>query len=329
MSSLLIAEASLPSGLPLRDAVLADVDGERVVVCTEDVGCVSTWNPRTGEWRRIELVDPEGLKAHESVRFTSVGVLDGRTVLLAAGDEHDGHVVAWDLATGGIVRGPLVGAYFMGAWSMRLAEVGGRPVALAGNAGPGLTLWDLGVDNAPGTYLAGPMDGTSSIDVAELGGVPVAVSASHDGVRVWDLRDPGAILHVLYADEEAYRGAGISRVDGREIVVAAGGEGFVELWDPELDEHLGEPLAGHEGAITALALAEVGGRQVAVTGSVDRTVRVWDLADAAQAGEPLTGHRKAISSVEVGEWSDGRAVAVTTGGRDGVVRIWDLAVVLT
>ncbi|GIG66134.1 hypothetical protein Pen01_24290 [Phytomonospora endophytica] len=317
----------MPSGILVHAAELADVGGERVVVCTEAAGRVSTWNPSTGEWRPVGLAPPGDVDAREVARFTSVGALDGRATLLAAGDEHDGHVVAWDLETGAVVRGPLVGEYFAGAWSVLLAEVEGRPFALAGNAGPGLTFWELDTDGAQAVHLAGPTDGTTSLEFGELAGGPVAVSAGHDGVRVWDLRNPGAIRSVFYADEHAYRGAGISRVDGREIVVAAVGS-VVELLDPEWNEPIGEPLTGHDGVITALALTEVGGRALAVTAAEDRTARVWDLAAGAPVGEPLTDHGKAIAGVSTGELADGRAVAVTAGGRDGVVRIWDLAAIV-
>lgn len=68
-------------------------------------------------------------------------------------------------------------------------------------------------------------------------------------------------------------------VDDRELVVTAGADGAVRLWDLETGAPRGE-VASHDGPVTALCCREIAGRAIAVTGGADGAIVVHDLSTA-------------------------------------------------
>ena len=110
--------------------------------------------------------------------------------------------------------------------------------------------------------------------------------------------------------------------DGRPVIVSAGGDGTVRVWDLQTGEPALGPLTGHNDWVRAVAVGERDSRPVIVSGGSDGTVRVWDL----QTGEPTFGLLISpgypVNAVAVGE-RRGRPVIVS-GGSDGTVRVWDL-----
>ncbi|MFF5320860.1 hypothetical protein ACFY3R_25140, partial [Micromonospora chalcea] len=111
------------------------------------------------------------------------------------------------------------------------------------------------------------------------------------------------------------------RPDGTIVLVSAGGDGVVRLWDSDSLQSAGE-LHGHTSGIFAVGTwTRPDGSTLLVTAGDDRVVRLWDSDSLQSAGE-LHGHTSRINAV--GTWCrpDGTIVLVSAGG-DGVVRLWD------
>ncbi|MFE6833818.1 WD40 repeat domain-containing protein [Streptomyces sp. NPDC057705] len=101
--------------------------------------------------------------------------------------------------------------------------------------------------------------------------------------------------------------------DGR--LLATGGEGMVQLWDPVRGRSAGE-IKVDVYKVSAMAFSPDG--RTLATGSGNCTARLWDLSSLAAAGPSLSGHEE---SVEVVAFSpDGRTVV--TAADDESVRRW-------
>ncbi|KMS77343.1 hypothetical protein ACM01_01600 [Streptomyces viridochromogenes] len=177
------------------------------------------------------------------------------------------------------------------------------------------------------------LSGVDAMATAVVDGRPVVVSASGDGVRVWDLAT-GRTTHTLSVRAAAVvtavvdgrpvaviNGHGpvaMAVVDGRHVVITAGEFRTVQVWDLATGRAT-HTLTGDTGTVRVWE----GDRQVAGPGTYDRTVRVWDLA-TNRAIHTITGHTgdvRAMATTVV----DDRPVVVAGINYDGAVWVWDLA----
>ena len=110
-------------------------------------------------------------------------------------------------------------------------------------------------------------------------------------------------------------------VDGRDLLVSAGADGTVRIWDPATGQQH-TMLQSHQSAVRAVCPLNVNGRNLLASAGADRTVRIWDPA-TGQQHIMLQGHQGGIN----------RMCALTVDGRDllasadigRTVRIWDPA----
>lgn len=107
--------------------------------------------------------------------------------------------------------------------------------------------------------------------------------------------------------------------DGTKLATA-GNSGYIQLWDPESGEALGERFSfSRDVGISSIAFSP-DGKLLAEAGA-DSAVRLFDTETHEQSGAPLNGHRGAVDSVEFSP--DGRFLA--SSGVDNTVRLWDVA----
>jgi WD40 repeat protein len=70
-------------------------------------------------------------------------------------------------------------------------------------------------------------------------------------------------------------------VYGRQVIVSAGYDKTVRVWDLESGDPALGPLTGHHGPVNALAVGERSSRRVIISGD-DRAVRLWDIESRTQ-----------------------------------------------
>ena len=139
--------------------------------------------------------------------------------------------------------------------------------------------------------------------------------------RLWDVSDPAAPRRhgpVLrggnYLYSVVFRGRG-------DLVVAAGADGTVRLWDLAADPPVATTIAASDTYEFAVAVTP-DGRTLAAAGG-DNAVRLWDLADPhhpRRTGPTLTGPSNYVNALDFGP---GNRLAAGSG--DGTVWLWDVA----
>ncbi|WP_432992076.1 hypothetical protein [Dactylosporangium sp. CA-233914] len=154
-------------------------------------------------------------------------------------------------------------------------------------------------------------------DAIAAGDLPLAWSTDWAS---WRLRIPH---HIATGHTASVNAVAVAQLEGRTVIVSAGSDRVVRIWDAASGAPIGKPLRGHADTVTSVAVGRLDGRTIIVSGGADRTVRIWDAGAGAPIGAPLTGHTKSVSSVAVGRL-DGRTIIVS-GGADHTVRIWDAA----
>eukprot|EP00930_Biecheleria_cincta_P099796 TRINITY_DN91410_c0_g1_i1.p1 TRINITY_DN91410_c0_g1~~TRINITY_DN91410_c0_g1_i1.p1 ORF type:complete len:441 (+),score=84.18 TRINITY_DN91410_c0_g1_i1:94-1416(+) len=107
-------------------------------------------------------------------------------------------------------------------------------------------------------------------------------------------------------------------VEQRGLLVTAGVDRFVRLWDPRAPAKstCTGRLQGHTNAVTAVQ-PEIDGDQL-YSASLDKSLKIWDLG-TRRCTETLLGHVAGISSLDL--FAKGRPVS---GGADKTVRFWKI-----
>ncbi|MFF2127950.1 WD40 repeat domain-containing protein, partial [Streptomyces olivochromogenes] len=134
-------------------------------------------------------------------------------------------------------------------------------------------------------------------------GRTLLATAGYDGtVRVWDPQagtqvgaplagHKGTVLAVTSVP--GFGGQG--RPSAGRLLVGAGEDGTIRLWDPLTGHPVGAPMTPSAVSVNQLAMGAGLGRDcVAVTG--DGTVHTWSSATAALASRPFTGMASAVAT---------------------------------
>lgn len=195
--------------------------------------------------------------------------------------------------------------------------------------------------------------GVCSVAAGMVGGMPVAITGSDNGVlRSWDLRTVRPLC------ERRLGRYPVETVALMGDIVLVPYYGRLEAWNPVTGEswtfdaiHQACPLATvkdvgrflilavrydtvrvrggrrvwavrHGAAVNGVATVRLDGRKRIVTCGDDATVQIFDLRTGKRYGEPLTGHVGPVRAVATAHVA-GRPVAVTSG-EDDTLRIWDL-----
>jgi WD40 repeat protein len=139
----------------------------------------------------------------------------------------------------------------------------------------------------------------------------LGVSASKDGVRVWEVESLKESRHWANLPVTV-----VALTPEGKLVLTGNSLGTLVLRDPETGEEVGR-FEGHKDRITAVVFSTDG--QLLLSASADGTARVWSVKTRREL-QRLEGHSGEVSSVSLS--ADG--TEALTGGKDGTVRLWDL-----
>ena len=329
-------------------------DGRPIAVSAGADGTVRLWDLGLGRGIGGPLVGHT-----RGVTALALAELHGRPVAVTAGDDH--RLMLWDIgvtdraarlpedvpqrgtshrpwrvdwATGSALDERLLMSMPgpSGA-ALAVGTLGARSIIVTTGPRNALRVLDAATGEPIGGLLTGHTGTVNCVDLAEVDGRTVAVSAADDRtVRIWDLAAGSQIGEPMPHDSDVHVVV-TAELDGRPIAVTGSGTGrgddcVVRIWDLTLGALVGEPAAGHSSAVSVMAVTELDGRLVVLTAGRsypgrDCAVRIWDVRTGEQAGAPMAGDAGEIVGIRTVEL-DGAAVAVTIG-RDERIRVWDPA----
>ncbi|WP_432099298.1 caspase family protein [Streptomyces sp. WAC 04229] len=215
-----------------------------------------------------------------------------------------------------------------GVTAVACSDLGDGPVAVTGDTGGWVRLWDLRTGIALGEPLTADSGAVSALACTSVDGVAVVITGGDDGaVRVWDLRT-GNPLAQLLGKGRRVTALACSFADDGPVVAACDGD-EVRVWGLRTGAALPGLPGGHRygGANWTVKSSSLHGTPVIISGTEDGTVTLMAMNSmAAVPRSPrFQGHHNdgvvAVACTVV----DGTPVSVTGGGRlDGTVRVTDL-----
>ncbi|MER6000110.1 hypothetical protein ABT120_16185 [Nonomuraea angiospora] len=238
--------------------------------------------------------------ARAPVGFTQVaGIdeLDGHPLVVLAGIgfaevQHPGTGLRVPLTT----RDPAEPPYAESVEAGTTGRLNGRPVAALVSAGEVLRLYDLATGELLGAPVdvsvqdeqREPVDRPAAVSLLAVNGRPAAVVLTghqYTGERffvgLWDLTDGS---HLARLEPAASPAVATTTVAGRPVVVTAGAQGTLHVWDAAGRQTLRTIPTGAD-RIRFLAAGVLHGRPVVLAASHDGPVTTWDLTTGTALDE--------------------------------------------
>jgi WD40 repeat protein len=330
-----------PTGNPLTTRMgevsslaCAEVNGRILAITGNPAEHASIWE--LGD--RRSTGNPLIGHSAEVTALTSASV-DGRRIVVSGGQDET--VRVWDCATGQ----PVGDAMDSGGRvrDLALATLWGRQVAVAftesaivtpdTSASNALCAFDTAPHRRPIAGLPLLAGRIRALAFTTVHGRPAAVTVNlpQERLGVWDLT-AGRLFRELRLENFDFDPPVVfvscHLLGGRSVVVTAGGNEPLRVWDLTTGHAVGEPRTGQDVWVQAMASVTVTGHPLVVTAEGDggeEMMRVWDLADDVLLRTIVVGPVETIGLIRrlACGLVDDRAV-VATGGRDCVVRVWDL-----
>jgi WD40 repeat protein len=325
------------------DAVaVGKLENREVIVSGSADNTVRLWDLATG----LSVGPP--LTGHTgSVEAVSVAQFDGHPIIVSGSS--DDTLRVWNLVGGRPARNPVT-LSDEGVFAAAVVQIEHHSMVMSGGGDGALRRWDLATGKAIKQPLFGHTQRVTGVARAQLHGRPVVVSSSRDGtLRVWNLVAGTPIGRPItgHADwvptwnlarllptssvvstepTNWVMDVAVGHLEGHPVIVSAGRDATVRIWDLATGDPIGKPLRGHKSYVGHVAVGQLEGRAVIVSGG--ETIRLWHLA----TGKPLwertlrdtrSGKRESITALAV-EQLGGTSVIIC-GGWEGSVQVWNLA----
>ena len=339
-----LAESSADHNVAEISAVdTGQLDGRPIIVTGGVDGVLQRWDQATG----TPIGQP--IAAHQSavrviavttsdrgVRSVAVADLGGRQVIVSGGG-HDNTVRMWDLRSGAPIGQPITGHRY-GVGALAVCRLDDRPVVVSASQ-DGTVLVS---DPATGQHLREPLVSYAepkyrepSLAVAELDGRPVVLyghSRDH-AVQVMDLASGTQLYEPIKGHINGVTGLAAGRLADRPVVISAGLESVLQIWDCTTGRMISETYPGIwrlDGAPRENVDIPVDGHPaVRISLESVATVRVWDLATGAPIGslvdsegkpQPVGSHTDQITTLAARELPEG--TVIVSGGEHGTIGVW-------
>ncbi|OSP39088.1 hypothetical protein B7767_33495 [Streptomyces sp. 13-12-16] len=287
-------------------------------------------------WSDWELPANVVARTAATVRGLARVPVPGGRWLLAAGDA-EGTVRLWDPVTGAAVGVPMTGHEDGVDALVALTPPGGPALLASAGRDHTVRVWDP-MTGAEVRELTGHEDWVNALTVFPgPDGFPLL--ASGDGEGTIRVRNPatGAEEAVIWSAHAAPVRAltAVTTERGRTLLVSAGHDGAVRMWDLSTGVPVRE-LRGGDARINVLAVfTGADGRALMATGDGKGVLRLWDLdrsdvprvlgvheGDDGQEGHEA--HTGQITTLSGFEGVDGRFL-LAAGDATGAIRVWDPA----
>lgn len=280
--------------------ICVTTDEKYVVSCSSDA-TIRIWCLHTGVQVGENLCGHKG--AVNSVCVSS----DGKYIISAGEDET---VRVWDFKSGKQNGNSLLG-HHCNVKSICVTS-DGKYIISADQKGQ-IYFWNMESRRQIGTALLCNCNSIETIAVSPDNSTIFA--AGYDGkIRLFDVKNR-TLIGQTEAHGDWINGIEISN-DGK-LVVSAGGDQSVRLWESNTLMPLGEPFIGTNSWINSVKVTS--DSQQIISAGDDAAIRVWDVVQKRMICEPYYGHTARINEVDVS--TDGTIVSASD---DGTVCIWNI-----
>ena len=233
---------------------------------------------------------------------------DGK--LLASGGD-DNMIRLWDAETWQSV-GALPQGHTQSVWSVALSPDGS--VLASGSADQTVRLWKVATREPLGQPLTGHAGPVDSVAFHPDGNTLISSSGEQESIH-WNVTSLPPTASPFGAQYSSRVGKLAFSPDGR--LLAIGSPHGISLWQPETQQHLGEPLETEGVLFQSLAFSQDSKTLVAAN---EMGITQWDLSGALPKPKPLAANVDFIQAVAISP--DGKLLA--GGGNDAMVRLWNL-----
>lgn len=285
------------------------------------------WAPLWATGTHVSPALRESLRHDMPSTALTVCALDH--VPVAVTGDAAGYLHVWDLGTGLYHGAPFWAVHLQIVTALAPVVIDGTPALVVAGGDATLQVWNLDTRTRWGaplldfSFTEEQREATVwCVVCTEVDGVPVAVTAGHDGtITVWDLRNRRRFGVPLAGHEGRVKALACVEVEGAPAVVSASADGTARLWGLRTGKQVGEPFLGHSGPVQAVACTTLDGVPYAVTGGTDGTLLRWNLVTGEPLGRPLLADPvHSLTCVTVADRS-----VIVSGTRHGTVTLHDLA----
>jgi WD40 repeat protein len=290
-------------------------DGKTLALASNGTGEVTLWEVAQAQ---VLTTLPESADAGPAARLAFSP--DGKTL---AAVYADGSMILWDVEHGESIGAlPTAGQTAISGITF---SPDGKVLASAADDGS-VILWDVEGGESMGAPLTGPGRVTSITFSPD--GQTLASGGYDDGsVILWDMAREPAIgtppmrtdLSYLCGDVCDTSVTGVTFSPDGQTLASVYATGSVVLWNTELGQRIGEPLAGN-GDVLARGLAFSRDGKILAFGA-GNAVSLWSVASGQPNGAPLVGDDFG-AVIDIAFSPDAQTLAA--GYADGSVRLWNV-----
>ena len=152
---------------------------------------------------------------------------------------------------------------------------------------PASMRWLQGPISGETHILTGHTEFVDAVALAVSDGRALAVSASTDAVRIWDLASSAPVGEPITGYGGTIHALASAAARKQTLVVGGGSDSLLYIWDAASATQACDPMRGHRAEITALAAFQANGESIVVSGSADGTLRAWSLDSLTPLGPPI------------------------------------------
>jgi WD40 repeat protein len=140
-------------------------------------------------------------------------------------------------------------------------------------------------------------------------------------IQILDRHD-GSLVKTLHGHTGLARLYAFATVLNVDIMISAGMDATLRIWDRATWEPIGEALKGHTAEILAIATGTIDDLPIVASAGSDGTVRLWQLLSGTSLGDALIARDHPIGALALGRQGDNTILVV--GDSKGAVQVWDL-----